>query len=688
MSVKVEGRPAELRNIYRFGAFVLAVAVGVTSLSARMFYLQIVQGQQNYQSASGPATASESIPSTRGQIFDASGVPLAKNMVSYSVTVTPSDVSLSEEPLVAERLGSLLKANAIDIETKIDSAAGSLYEPIRIADNVPVEVARFIEENADSLPGVKVAVISHREYPSGPLFSEILGYTGQITQTQYDDLKAHGYYTGELLPPAGTKPPNLGYSKSDVIGQQGLEASYEAQLRGTYGDQTVALDDSGKAIPGLVTPHQPPIPGDSLTLTIDSHEQQIAQQALAWGLKGAAVTRGVIIVENPQNGAILAMVSLPSYNDQLFADGISETDFQKLLADPSGPLLNKAVAAQYAPGSTFKLVAGTAGLQDNPQCQEHDAKGAVLFDYCNSTFNATNGTFDASTKLLSQPFIQIGAFKFKEWNDQGWGLLNITSGLAYSSDTFFYQLARMVGLDRLTFWAQQYGFGASTGIDLPFEATGIVPTNAWKLVNKGEPMFDGEILQAGIGQGYDASSPLQLLNAYCALANGGTLYQPHVVQSITDDKGNVTPVQPKVLNILPASQQTLETMRLATRAVVTSRHTGNLVELPIKVAGKTGTAEFGVQDKNGVLPYHEWFVGYVPADPFVDDFTKTNSQLAVLAFVYGANSQGNVATEIVKYYLMLHFKLKGDPFNIHTAGYIPSWVLRRTNFYQSTNPRD
>jgi penicillin-binding protein 2 len=671
MSVKSEGRPAELRNMYRFGAFVLAVAVGVTSLSARMFYLQIVQGQQDYQSGSGPATALESIPSTRGQIFDASGkVALAKNVVSYSVTVTPSDVSLSEEPLIAERLGSLLKANPIDIETEIDSATGSLYQPIKIADNVPVEVARFIGENADSLPGVKVAVISHRQYPSGPLFSELIGYTGQITQAQYDNLKGKGY------------------SNSDVIGQQGLEASYEAQLRGTYGDQTVALDDSGKAIPGLVTPHQPPIPGDSLTLTIDTHEQQIAQQALQWGLTGAGVTRGVIIVENPQNGAILAMVSLPSYNDQLFADGISETNFQKLLADPSQPLLNKAIAAQYAPGSTFKLVTGTAGLQDNPQCRQYDAKGALIFDYCTGTFNATNGAFDASTKLLSQPFIQIGAFKFKEWNDQGWGPLNITSGLAYSSDTFFYQLARMVGLDRLTFWAQQYGFGASTGIDLPFEATGIVPTNAWKLANKGFPMYDGEILQAGIGQGYDASSPLQLLNAYCAMANGGKLYQPHVVQSITDSNGNVTPVQPKVLNTLPASQQTLETMRLATRAVVTSRHTGNLVELPIKVAGKTGTAEFGVPDKNGVLPYHEWFVGYVPADPYVDDFTKTDSQLAVLAFVYGANSQGNVATEIVKYYLMLHFNLKGDPFNIHTPGYIPSWVLRRTNFYQSTNPRD
>ncbi len=670
MSTKTEGRQAELRNIYRFGAFVLAVVVGVTSLSGRMFYLQVVQGQPADQAANAPGTAKQSVPSTRGLIYDASGAPLVKNVVSYSVTVTPSDLSLSEKPLVSERLGSLLNASPVDIETRIDSATGSLYEPVKIADNVPVEVARFIEENSDSLPGVKVAVIQHRQYVTGPLFSEILGYTGQITQAQYDTLK------------------DQGYSNSDVVGQNGLEASYEQLLRGTYGDESVALDSSGKAIPGLVTSHKPPIPGESLTLTIDAHEQEIAQKALQWGLNGNGVpiaTRGVIIVENPQNGNILAMVSLPSYDDQKFADGISETDFQKLNADPSQPLLNKAIAAQYAPGSTFKLVTGTAGLQDNPQCQFAGDATRSEFDYCNGSFNSTSGAFNASTTLLSQPYIQIGDFKFWEWDKQGWGPLNVTQGVAYSSDTFFYQLAQMVGLDRLTFWATQYGFGAPTGIDLPFEASGIVPTNDWKLKNTSQPMFTGEILQAGIGQGYDASTPLQLLNAYCALANGGNLWQPHVVQSTIDSAGNITPIQPKLLNKLPASQQTLETMRLATRAVVTTRHTYNLVDLPIKVAGKTGTAEFGVIDKYGRLPYHEWFVGYVPGDPYNGDFTKPDSQLAVVAFIYGADTWGNVATEVVKYYLMMHFGLKGDPFSIRTPGYIQTWTQRVTNFYGSPN---
>ena len=664
MSVATEGRQAVPRNAYRFGAFVLAVAVGVTTLSYRMFDLQIVPHPSAYPAASIATTATQSVPSTRGLIYDASGAPLVQNVVTYSVTVTPIALQLSEKPVVAERLGSLLNANPVDIETRIDSASGSLYDPVKIADNVPVDVARFIEENSDSLPGVKVVVIQHRQYVTGPLFSELIGYTGQITQAQYDQLKGQGY------------------SKSDVVGQNGLEASYEQQLRGTYGDESVALDDSGKAIPGLLTSHKPPVPGDSLTLTIDTHEQQIAQKALQWGLNGAGgvpiATRGVIIVENPQNGNILAMVSLPSYDDQKFADGISETDFQKLLADPSQPLLNKAIADQYAPGSTFKLVTGTAGLQDNPECQFAGDKVRDGFDYC-------SGTFNTSTTLLSQPYIQIGAFKFWEWNKEGWGPLNITQGVAYSSDTFFYQLAQMVGLDRLTFWSTQYGFGAPTGIDLPFEASGIVPTNDWKEKNTGKPMYTGEIIQAGIGQGYDAATPLQLLNAYCALANGGNLWQPHVVYSTKDSLNNVTYVQPKLLNKLPASQDTLETMRLATRAVVTTRHTYNLVDLPIKVAGKTGTAEFGVIDKYGRLPYHEWFVGYVPGDPYNGDFTKPDSQLAVVAFIYGADTYGNVATEVVKYYLMMHFGLKGDPFNSHTPGYIQTWTQKVTNFYGSPN---
>jgi penicillin-binding protein 2 len=634
-----------------------------------MAYLQIVQAQAAYQAgADTQQTAAQSVASTRGLIFDATGKPLATNVVDYSVTVTPSDLPLDQETTVAYRLGAVLNLDPIYIETKIDSTTGSLYVPVKIADGISAQIARFIEENSDALPGVEVVVSSRRQYLQPTLFSDIIGYEGQITASQYKNWQA------------------LGYSNADIVGQAGLENQYEQVLRGTYGTQKVVLDSAGKPIPGLVNTTGDPVPGDSLTLNIDIQEQQYARDALAWGLDASKVTKGVIIVENPQNGKILAMVSLPSYDDQVFSDGISDTAFQKLLSDPDQPLLNKAIGGQYAPGSTYKLVTGTAGLASGPPLTAPPVGGTV---------GSLTPSIDTSSTLLSGPFVVIGDRPYKEWNDQGWGPLNIYQGVAYSSDTFFYQLALLVGIDKLTYWADQYGFGKPTGIDLPETATGIVPTNDWKQANYKYPMYLGEIAQAGIGQGYDASTPLQLLDAYCALANGGTVWQPQVVSSIKNGAtGDVTTIQPVAENRLksqdgkPISPDVLTTMRIATRDVVTSRHTGNLVDLPIKVAGKTGTAEFNLPDKNGNLPYHEWFVGYVPANPYVDDFTKPDSQLAVLAFIYGADTYANVATEVVKLYLMKHYKLKGDPFSVRTDGYIPPWVARTTNFYGQNTARD
>jgi penicillin-binding protein 2 len=322
-------------------------------------------------------------------------------------------------------------------------------------------------------------------------------------------------------------------------------------------------------------------------------------------------------------------------------------------------------------------VTGTAGLQDQPKCKSVDDKGAVVYDYCNT------GVFTATTPLQAQPQIVVNGYPYKEWQGFAWfGPLTIRAGLAHSSDTFFYQLSRLVGVDRLAYWAHQYGFGQSTGIDLPGEAIGIVPDNQWKIDNvDGEGMFIGESLYAGIGQGFDAATPLQLLNAYCALANGGNLWQPHVVKAMTPPGSGPVQVQPTLLNKLPASAQNLEIMRLATRDVVTSRHTYNLVDMPIKVAGKTGTAEFGVKDKNGNLPYSEWFVGYVAGDPYNGDFTKPDSQLAVVAFLYGADSLGNVATEVVKYYLMEHYGLQRYPLSQTFSYRINLWAGRRTNYY-------
>jgi penicillin-binding protein 2 len=237
-------------------------------------------------------------------------------------------------------------------------------------------------------------------------------------------------------------------------------------------------------------------------------------------------------------------------------------------------------------------------------------------------------------------------------------------------------MAGKLGIDRLGYWAKQYGFGAKSGIDLPGEVAGIVPTNQWKQDTLGTRIFPGEVYQAGIGQGYDVVTPIQLINAYAALANGGTLYQPQIVHDVVGPDGKVVrPFTPKVIRKSVAPTSVLRIMRNAARNVVVVRHTYNLVDMPIKVAGKSGTAEFGLKDSKGRLPFHSWFVGFVPKDPRHGSFNNADSQLVVLAFAYDSRTKGNVGTEIVKYFLQLHFGIKKD--------YRLPNLLQRGNFYQS-----
>ena len=398
--------------------------------------------------------------------------------------------------------------------------------------------------------------------------------------------------------------------------------------------------------------------GDSLRLTVDVKEQENAQKALQWGMRAAGLKRGVVIVMNPQTGEVLAMVSLPTYDDNAFARGISATEYAKLLNNKNKPLLNHAVQAHYPPGSTYKLVAGSGALADNK--------------------------ISASTRISTRPYLQLGPTKFWEWNHRGWGAIPIKLGFAHSSDTFFFQMAGLLGIERLAHWAHEYGFGAQTGIDLPGEVAGIVPDNAWKQELLGEPIFAGETYQAGIGQGYDVVTPIQLINAYAALANGGKLYQPQVVREIVGPDGTVVrPFKPKLIRKLDIPRSDLKTMREAAREVELVRHTYNLVDLPIVSAGKSGTAEFGIRDSRGRLPFHSWFVAFVPKNPLkvasdpdgMKAIGREDSNLVVLAFAYDSRTKGNAATEIVKYYLQLHFHIKQDFRNFA--------LLQRGNFYQS-----
>ncbi len=624
-------RPQRDRRPIRFLTFGIVTILVFGLLTTRLAYLQIASGSAYAAQAEANRTVEVPLPAPRGLIYDSQGRVLVANVASFSVKITPADLPFSQREDVAQRLAGLLGLDPSDILATLDNAPGSRFDPVRVAQDVPEATARFISESADQLPGVQVVVETRREYPEGALMADILGYTGAINAASLAKLAPDGY-----LP-------------DDLIGEAGLEASFESTLRGTYGMELVERDATGQDVQVLQTLKQA-VPGASLKLTIDTTVQEDAQKALEWGMKTAGLKRGVFIAMNPQTGEILAMVSLPSYDDNLFAKGISSKEFSSLVNDPNKPLTNEAVQAYFPPGSTYKLVTGAGALQDKK--------------------------ITATTRLTTRPYLTLGSTKFWDWNHLGFGQCDIYCGFGHSSDTFFYQVAGMLGADRLAYWGDQFGFGSPTGIDLPGEVAGIVPSNQWKMDTLGQPMFPGEVYQAGIGQGYDMVTPLQLINAYAALANGGKIYRPQLVEDVLGPDGTVIkPFTPDLVRTMNVSQQTLLTMRLAARNTVLLRHTYNLVDMPVKVAGKSGTAEFGLRDSKGRLPYHSWFVGFVPKDPYKADFTKTDSQLVFLAFAYDSQTLGNAGTEIVKAFLQYHFKIKHN--------YLLPQLLTKTNFYGS-----
>lgn len=624
-------RPDRDRRPLRFVAFGLAAILVFGLLTVRLAYLQLPSGPIGATQAETYRAAQVAVPAPRGLIYDRAGLPLVTNVATFAVKITPADLPFSSRDDVSRRLGGLLGMDPSDIIATLDSAPGSRFDPVRIAQDVPEDTARVVSESAIELPGVQVVVETRREYPDGALLAHILGYTGPIDGGTLERLEGRGYLA------------------DDMIGKAGVESTFETALRGTYGIELMERDATGRDIQVLGT-LQDSIPGASLTLTIDRTVQREATAALKWGMKAAGLKRGVFIVMNPQTGEVLALVSLPAYDNNLFAKGISTKDFQALLTDTNKPLTNHAVQAHYPPGSTYKLVAGTGGLED--------------------------GKITASTKIRTKPYLVLGSTRFWDWNKRGFGLCNLNCGFGHSSDTYFFQVAGMLGADRLAYWGRIYGFGQPTGIDLPGEASGIVPSNQWKIDALGQPMFAGEVYQSGIGQGYDVATPIQLINAYAALANGGKLYRPQLVREVVGPDGTVIQsFEPDLIRKLPVSASTLRAMRLAARSTVTIRHTYNLVDMPVKVAGKSGTAEFGTRDSKGRLPFHSWFVGFVPKNPYKADFTKTNSELVFLAFAYDSGTKGNAGTEIAKAFLQNHFHIKKD--------YLNRDLLRRGNFYQS-----
>ncbi len=609
----------------RFVAVSLVAVILFGILAARLFQLQVVEGAQYAARAVAARTVEMPVPAARGLIFDRDGRPVAVNTPSWTVYARPADLpdDAAERTWVLLRAARLAGVDVGVLRRRLAAYVGSPFDLVPLAAGISREGALLLGEQRDRLPGIEVGADAVRTYLNedgeldGALLSPLLGYLAPVSRGELEELIGEGYL------------------RDDSIGRDGVESGFEVELRGTYGRDLLERDATGRPIKVLERLADP-IPGTNLMLTIDARMQRIATESLAWGLAAAGLAQGVTIVMNPQTGEILAMVSLPTYDNNKFATGISSDDYAGYLADPTKPLRNHAIADIYPPGSTFKLVTGLAALQEEV-----------------TTVSRLWPTY-ACYQIPGAP---AGQCLF-DWNRRGFGPLSIVDAYAKSSDTFFYQMAVNLGLERFGRWAQELGFGERTGIHLPGEAPGIIISREWAQSQGRADVFTGELAQAGIGQNVIAVTPLQLLNAYCAVANGGNLMRPMIVRGETDGEGAIVrEYAPEVIRHLAASDENLRTMRIGAREVITSGRAGNIrdLRLPGALSGKTGTAEFGTPTSQGVLPFHSWFVAYLPSAG-----GATDADLAVITFTYSAVVRGNVSLEVVKYFLQQWFDLDQD----------------------------
>jgi penicillin-binding protein 2 len=621
----LEARPSPSLSAARFVAASLVAVLLFGILGARLFQLQVVEGARYEARAVAARTVEVPIRAPRGLIFDREGRPLAVNVPSWTLYARPADLprAASARAAVLGWAADLSGVSLSSMRQRLAAFRGSPFDLVPLAHDISRDAALMIAEQGELLPGISVDAQARRQYldeeggVDGALLSHLVGYTGPISRTELSDLATDGYL------------------RDDVIGRDGVEASFEVELRGTYGSDLYERDAAGRPIK-VLDRLADPVAGSNLMLSIDARMQRIATETLEWGLQAANVAQGVTIVMNPQTGEILAMVSLPGYDNNKFASGISASDYAGYLSDPTKPLRNHAIADIYPPGSTFKLVTGLAALEE----------GVTTV----SRRWPTYGCYQI-------PDAPAGQCLF-DWNHRGFGPLAIVDAFAKSSDTFFYQMAVGLGVENLGRWAGQLGFGQRSGIRLPGEAAGTVISKAWAKAQGRPDVFTGELAQAGIGQNAIAVTPLQLLNAYAAVANGGRLMRPMMVRGETDEAGRlIRTYEPQVIRTLPASVANMQTMRLGSRAVITTGHAYNIrdLKLPGALSGKTGTAQFGTATAQGVLPFHSWFVAYLPSAP-----GSTDADLAVITFTYAAVVHGNVSLEVVKYFLQQWYGLDQD----------------------------
>jgi penicillin-binding protein 2 len=584
------------RRILARVAPILLVLFGLLLL--RLWFLQLIKGDYLQMRSEYNRIRSQDIPPWRGMIMDRDGNILVDNRHSFNLMASLEDIQ--DPGTLGRRLGSLLKIDGDALVAQIDKARQAGLSQVRLKNQLTWDEMALVETYKAELPGVFIIVASKREYHQPSLASHELGYLGEITEAQ---LKSGRY-------PA--------YKMGDYLGRAGLEAAWEGVLRGKQGSRRIEVDAYGRELGKM--DQTPSIPGANVQLTIDTRLQQEAESLLEGKV-------GSIVALNPNNGKILAMASSPTFSQATFERGVSAEDWQKLLEDKDHPLINRSIRGQYPPGSTFKIVMALAGLEEN--------------------------VITPQTVINCRGSIQVGNHEFHCWRRRGHGDVNLYQALMHSCDVYFYEVGRRLGIERIDKWCKRFGLGVPTGIKLSGELPGLVGSPEWKRTRFHAGWQEGDTLSLSIGQGYNLTTPLQVARMAATLANGGTLYQPQLVEKVETPSGEVLHrFEPIVQGHLDADPANIALVRKALVAVV-KNGTGQRAYLDnVEVAGKTGTSQVVSLEREKAgksihrFQNHAWFVAYAPAD---------DPQIVVSVLVEHGGQGGEVAAPIARKFLASYF---------------------------------
>jgi penicillin-binding protein 2 len=595
----------------RLGFTAFAVIGLFVLLAFRFFYLQIAQYAHYQTLAENNRISLVPIVANRGLIIDKNGVVLAHNFFVYTLEITPSKVKDLEATITG--LSQFVEIGALDRKRFNKFRAQSRnFESLPIRTHLnELEAAKFAV-NHYRFPGVEIKSRLFRHYPLGKLGSHMVGYIGRINDNDLVGLEKSDQLSN--------------YKGSDHIGKSGLEQFYETYLHGTTGFQQVEIDADGHAV--RVLSSTSPTPGDNLILSADSKMQEIAETAFG-------NRRGALVAINPKTGEVLSFVSMPTFDANLFVDGIDVDNWKSLNDSLDKPLINRPLRGIYPPGSTFKPFVALAGLENGKRTPPFSIQDSGFFTLPNSTHH------------------------YRDWKPGGHGMVDIQRAITISCDTFFYGLAMELGIEKLAAFVSHFGFGRLSGLDIKGESAGLLPTPDWKQRRFKQPWYQGETVITGIGQGYTLVTPMQLAQATAILANNGVAMKPHLVSKIEKAiTGQPLVIAPLIQDKIAINAENLEIVKRGMVNVTLPGGTAASIgaNAPYSIAAKTGTAQVvGIRQNEKYNASsiderhrdHALFIAYAPAE---------NPTIALAVIVenggHGGSAAGPIARKVMDYYLL------------------------------------